>query len=315
MTKNAENRIRNARVGSSILFSGTNSASAVRPKAWVRAAALLPLSWLHAFATFLAFLAETIRYRRHVIDPNLAVTFPELSAAQRGAIRRAFYRGFGDVLVEIMKSPRLTPEEIARRVPIKNLATLQEWLAKGKPVMCVAAHVCNWEWMLLSLSAQLGYPLDAAYKPLVTKWADHELKILRSRFGARLVPAQELLSDILKRRNVPRVIALVADQEPVTSERKRWLRFLNRDTAFYVGAEEIQRITRYAVFFISMRRTARGCYEMELLPLSVAGETLPAGELTARYARLAEQQIRSSPPDWLWSHRRWKLKKPLYGAD
>jgi lauroyl/myristoyl acyltransferase len=22
-----------------------------------------------------------------------------------------------------------------------------------------------------------------------------------------------------------------------------------------------------------------------------------------------------SPADWLWSYRRWRLKKPLYGAD
>ena len=37
----------------------------------------------------------------------------------------------------------------------------------GPPVLLVAAHQCNWEWMLLALSLELGYPLDAAYKPLV----------------------------------------------------------------------------------------------------------------------------------------------------
>jgi KDO2-lipid IV(A) lauroyltransferase len=281
----------------------------------VRAVARLPVAWLYALSSFLAWVAERIRYRRHVIDPNLEVTFPDMTPAEIGATRRAFYRGFGDVLVEIIKSARITRDDLVDRVPIQNLALVQDALATGKPVICVAAHVCNWEWMLLSLSAQLGYPLDAAYKPLVTRWADYELRILRSRFGARLVPAQDLLGDILQRRNVPRVIALVADQEPVTSERKRWLPFLNRDTAFYAGTEEIQRATRYAVFFIAMSRTARGRYTIEFEQISAAGETLPVGELTARYARLAERQIRNSPPNWLWSHRRWKLKKPLYGVD
>jgi lauroyl/myristoyl acyltransferase len=27
-----------------------------------------------------------------------------------------------------------------------------------------------------------------------------------------------------------------------------------------------------------------------------------------------ERQIREAPPDWPWSHKRWKLKKSVYGA-
>ena len=66
-------------------------------------------------------------------------------------------------------------------------------LASGTPVLLVAAHQCNWEWMLLALSLELGYPLEAAYKPLVDGWAQREMLKARSRFGAQLVPAQDLL--------------------------------------------------------------------------------------------------------------------------
>ncbi len=61
-----------------------------------------------------------------------------------------------------------------------------------------------------------------------------------------------------------------------------------------------------------MRRLARGRYEMGFLPLAQDGEALAAGELTERYARLVEEQIRAAPPDWPWSHKRWKLKKSVY---
>jgi KDO2-lipid IV(A) lauroyltransferase len=64
---------------------------------------------------------------------------------------------------------------------------------------------------------------------------------LRTRFGAHLVPAKELLPDIIRRRRIVRVIAVIADQEPRSSEKRHWTRFLNRDTAFYMGAEEIAR--------------------------------------------------------------------------
>jgi len=179
-------------------------------------------------------------------------------------------------------------------------------------VLLVAAHQCNWEWMLLSLSTELGYPVDAAYKPLVNDWAEREMKKVRTRFGSRLVPAKELLPDILKRRGVVRAVAMVADQEPTTSEHKYWTQFLGRDTAFYMGPEEIARVTRFPVFFIAMRRIARGHYEMEFQPLAPCGEIGPSGALTERYARVVEQQIHAAPPDWPWSHKRWKLKRSLY---
>jgi KDO2-lipid IV(A) lauroyltransferase len=255
---------------------------------------------------------RVIPYRRHVVDANLKASFPEWDDATRERVIRDYYRGFADMLVEVMHSLRLTPDELRRRVRIVNPELVRDEVGKGKPVLIVAAHQCNWEWMLLALSTQLGVPVDAAYKPLVDNWAEIEMRKLRSRFGARLIPAQELLGDIIKQRGVPRAIAMVADQEPVSSERKHWLRFLNRDTAFFLGAEEIARTTRYAAFFIRLERTARGHYQVEFVKLAAAGEQLPPGEFTTRYAKMVEDQIRAAPADWPWSHKRWKLKKPLY---
>lgn len=285
---------------------------------WIRLFSRVPLFIWYRIASVLSFLAwKIVPYRRHVVEANLRKSFPEWDEATLERAIRDYYRGFADMLVEVMHSLRLTPESLARRVKIANPELVRDVVAPtegtGKPVLVVAAHQANWEWMLLGLSTQLGVPVDAAYKPLVDNWAEIEMRKLRGRFGARMIPAQELLGDIIRQRGSPRAIAMVADQEPVGSERKHWLRFLNRDTAFFLGAEEIARTTRYAAFFIRLRRTARGHYEAEFVPLAAAGESLAAGEFTERYARLVEEQIRSSPPDWPWSHKRWKLKKPLYG--
>jgi len=280
---------------------------------WIRVLSRVPLAFWYAFASGLAWLSwRLIPYRRHVVEANLKACFPEWSDAQRDAVIRDYYRGFADMLVEILHSLRLTRAEIERRVAFTNPQLIRDEAARGKPVLLVAAHQCNWEWMLLGLSTQLGLPVDAAYKPLVDSWAEREMLKLRGRFGAQLIPAQGLLGDIIQKRNAPRVIAMVADQEPVSSERRQWLRFLNRDTAFFLGAEEIARTTRYAAFFVRLKRVARGHYQSEFVPLAAAGEKLEPGEFTARYARLVEEQIREAPADWPWSHKRWKLKKPLY---
>jgi KDO2-lipid IV(A) lauroyltransferase len=277
--------------------------------------AALPLPLLYAFSAAIGWLAyRVVPYRAELVHNNLKLAFPEMDEKALDETKRRYYAGFADMFVEIVKSATMPAEEIRRRVRIVNLEAPRELLAQGKSVLCVAAHQCNWEWMLLGFSLELGYPVDAAYKPLVDPWAEREMKTVRSRFGCRLVPAKELLPDIIKRRGVTRAIAMVADQEPTTSEHKHWTRFLNRDTAFYMGPEEIARVTKLPVFFIVMRRVARGYYEMAFEPLAQPDEKLSHGELTERYARRVEQQIRQAPPDWPWSHKRWKLKKSLYGA-
>jgi len=295
----------------------TNATAQPRTRSawWVRALAALPLPALYAFASFLAWISYRVfPYRQHVIRENVSKAFPELDQAGIRDLMRRYYANFAQVLVEVIKAARLPASEIRRRVRIVNPEAVRESLAAGSPVLLVAAHQCNWEWMLLSLSLEFDCPVDAAYKPLVDRWAECELLKVRSRFGARLVPAQDLLPDIIRRRGVVRLIAMVADQEPTTSERRYWVRFLNRDTAFFAGPEDIARATRFPVFFVGMRRVARGCYELKLEPLAAAGESLPPGELTSRYVRLVEAQIRASPADWPWSHKRWKLKKTLYNC-
>jgi KDO2-lipid IV(A) lauroyltransferase len=289
-------------------------AARARSAWWVRLPSALPWGLLYALATALAWLAfRVFRYQQRIVRENLSIAFPELDAARLSGLVYRYYLGFAQVLVEVIKAATLPGEEIRRRVQHVGLGTVRERLAGGTPVLLVAAHQCNWEWLLLSLSLELGYPVDAAYKPLVDTWAEREMLTLRTRFGSRLVAAQGMLGDIIKRGKLARAIAMVADQEPRTSEHKHWTRFLNRDTAFYVGAEEIARVTRFPVFFVAMRRVARGHYEIECKVLATPGEALSPGELTERYARLVEAQIRAAPADWPWSHKRWKLKKSVYG--
>jgi Kdo2-lipid IVA lauroyltransferase/acyltransferase len=284
-----------------------------QPAWWVRLLARIPFGLLYGFASLLGWLSVRVYpYRLHVVRENLTKAFPDYDEVQLRAVIAGYYLSFAQMLVEIVKSAGMAPAELRRRVRIVNLELARDHLDQGQSVLLVAAHQCNWEWMLLALSLELGYPLDAAYKPLVDGWAEREMKKLRTRFGSRLVPAKDLLADIIKRRGIVRAVAMVADQEPTTSEHKHWTRFLNRDTAFYMGPEEIARVTRFPTFFMGFKRTGRGHYEMQFTPLWSKGEALAPRALIERYARLVEAQIRAAPADWPWSHKRWKLKKSLY---
>jgi KDO2-lipid IV(A) lauroyltransferase len=276
----------------------------------------LPMAALYGFSAFLYFLAYyVVRHRHAVIRDQLLQVFPTATATERTAIHKRFLRNFCDVLVEVLKSASMSPDALRTRIRILNLPAALEHLNAGQSVMFVTSHLCNWEWLLQGVTLHLGHPVDAAYKPLHDPWAERLMLGLRSRFGARLVPAKELLADFIKRRGIVRAVAMNADQAPVSTDKRYWTQFLGQDTAFYIGAEQIARAMRLPMMYLVMRRVRRGCYEVELRPLWDGREALPANAITERYARACEVDVLKSPADWLWSYRRWRLKKPLYGVD
>ncbi len=275
----------------------------------------LPWAALYAFSAFLFFLAYYVaRHRSHVIKEQLEKVYPDLSLAQREAIHKQFLKNFCDVLIEVLKSVSMSASDMRRRMHVSNIEVARQYLDAGQSIMFVTSHLCNWEWLLHGVTLQLGYPMDAAYKPLHDQWAERLMLKVRSRFGARLVPAKELLADFLRRRGVIRAVAMNADQAPVSTDQRYWTKFLGQDTAFYIGAEQIARATRLPIIYVSVRRVRRSYYEVDLRPLWDGREVTAPNAVIERYARACEVDVLKHPADWLWSYRRWRLKKPLYGA-
>jgi KDO2-lipid IV(A) lauroyltransferase len=266
----------------------------------------------HALAAVVAWLAyRALGLRRSVVRGNLARSFPEWSRAELRATEREFSRRQGEVAAEILYTPNMDEAELRRRVELANPEVLAD-AAPPRPVVLVGAHHGNWEWMLQRVALEFGDRIIALYKPIRTGPVDAWLKRMRSRFGARLVPAKSILKELARFRDAA-AIGLVGDQVPRTSPEKHWLTFLNQETAFYMGAELLGRALRSRVVMARMRRRSRSCYVLEFEPLNEAGEKLPIGEITDRYARALERWIRDDPAGWWWSHRRWKLKRGVYG--
>ena len=175
------------------------------------------------------------------------------------------------------------------RVRFVDPSPVRNRLQAGQSVMLVTSHLCNWEWLLHGVTLQLGFPVDAAYKPLHDQWAERLMLKVRSRFGARLIPAKELLADFLRRRAIVRAVAMNADQAPVSTDKRYWTQFLGQDTAFYIGAEQIARATRLPILYLLMRRVKRGYYEVEIArPLG-----RPGGRAAQRHHRTLRARLRS----------------------
>ena len=67
----------------------------------LHAVALLPFGALYVLSDALAWVAASVvRYRRRLVEANIAAAFPDKTEAERRDIVKRFYRNFTDVFVE-----------------------------------------------------------------------------------------------------------------------------------------------------------------------------------------------------------------------
>ena len=246
--------------------------------------------------------------RRAVIRDNLARSFPGLAPRALRRLRREFLRRQSELAAEVLLASRIDPGELRQRVTLANPEVLAS-AAAPRPAILAGTHMGNFEWAQLRVSLELGERLLALYKPMHNARAERWFHRMRSRFGARLVPAKSVLAQLAQFRSAS-AIGIVADQVPRSSPDRHWTAFLGQQTAFYMGPEILGRALRSQVLFADLKRVARGRYELCFVPLTAPNERLPVGTVTERYARELERAIHADPPGWWWSHRRWKLPPP-----
>jgi KDO2-lipid IV(A) lauroyltransferase len=272
------------------------------------------LRFCYAVGAFAACLGyRVIGLRRSVIRGNLVRSFPEWSSDKVRSMTREFSRRQGELVAEALCATSIGEAELRERVTITN----PQVMAPGDPprtLVLVGAHHGNFEWMLYRLSLEFPARFVGLYKPGRNARVDAWLTKRRARFGARLIAAKSVLRELAGFRDAA-AIGLIADQVPRSSPEKHWCTFLGQDTAFYMGPEMLGRALRSRVIMVRMNRLGRGRYELVCIALSERGERPASGEITGRYARALEEWIRDDPAGWWWSHRRWKLRRGMYGNE
>jgi len=274
-----------------------------------------PLPVLYAWGWILHVIVfHIVRWRRDQVASDIALAFPDKPAAERARILRESYRNIADVVMEAIWGFGASAERLAQRVTFENTSLVDAAVAARQSVVLLTPHFCNWEWLLPAGGARFGLPIDAVYQKQRLATLDRFLLDARSRFGGKPILREDFVYELMNRAGTPRGYALIADQTPPRDDKKHWSRFLNRDTAFFLGAEKVARFLDSPVLYVAMRRVGRGRYSVRLLPLAMPPFDAEAGvedtPIMERFARQLEVAIRESPADWLWLQKRWKYPKP-----
>ena len=273
----------------------------------------IPLRLLYPWSALVYFVAYYVmRWRRDDCERDVANAFPDKSARERTQIIRRAYRNLADTLVEAFWGFGASAAAIRRRVAIENPDLVQRCFEGGQSVVLLTAHYGNWEWLLLAAGVHFGIEIDVVYQPQRVAAFDAFLRRARSRFGSRLIPRKDFIYDLLSRAEQIRAYALIADQTPKhKGDPRHWTRFLNQDTAFFVGAGKIAKFLDAKVLYVKMRRVRRGYYSVRLSVIAEPPyEEVEDIQIVECYARNLERDIRESPWDWLWLQKKWKIKRP-----
>ena len=275
--------------------------------------AWLPLKVQYIISDLLFFSAfYLLKYRKKVVLLNLTNAFPDKTPQEIASISKKFYQHFCDSLVETFALLHMSKKEIRKRFRYKNPELINAFYKEGKSIIAVIGHYGNWEWNA-SLPLVIKHSVLAVYKPLRNRFMDKLFIRLRGKFGVVPVPMSAIVKKLhqFKENNQPTYSIFLTDQRPQYYHIKYWTTFLNQETPVYLGAEKIGKKLGSAIVYVKVSKIKRGYYELEFITLIEDTKNTKDFEITEKHVRILEQTIQEQPEMWLWSHRRWKHKRPV----
>jgi KDO2-lipid IV(A) lauroyltransferase len=275
----------------------------------LKAVSRLPLSVLYVISDIIFLITfYLIRYRRKVVMRNLEKSLPQKTKKELRQIERTFFRNLCDYAAETLRLLSISKKELQARVVFANADIIKEFTNKNQSVLILAAHQFNWEWLLAAGCFNLPVPVDFVYQPQASELANNFSLAIRTRFGGHAVKRETVGREALRRKQIIRATAIVADQYPGHfNHRKYWATFLGQETAFFHGIAQLASLAEAGAYFAAIKKTSRGHYEVTLIKLASPPYTDESSlGIIDRYIEESEKVIHEQPQGWLWSHKRWK---------
>ena len=270
----------------------------------------LPYLFIYLLSDFVfLILFKIIGYRKKVVFQNLKNSFPTKNDRELNSIMSKFYHHLCDVILESLKGFTISEKQLRKRLIIRNSNLINEIALNNKGVILVGGHINNWEICAQGVSLYSNHKCVAIYKPLSNKFFNSKIINSRSKYGLLLTPMKEA-RELFENSISDKAIIFGSDQSPSNPKNAYWMKFLNQDTGVLFGAEKYAVEHDLPVVYVRIFKMKRGFYEVEYELVTNESSKSKHGEITEKFTKMIEADIVKNPEYWLWSHKRWKHKKP-----
>ncbi|MBQ8810146.1 MAG: lysophospholipid acyltransferase family protein [Bacteroidales bacterium] len=284
----------------------------------------LPLKFHYFMGDILSWIAEKLlRYRTDVVWINISRSFPEMKYKELKQVYRDFYRHFGEIFAETIWFAAATYKRLFKSgiVTVTNPEEINEMFLSTPSMTVLSTHCGNWELM----GGFLGYrtssgvkvaieekQIQVVYKKLSSPVSDEVFR--RNRVAALEevgtsceIESSNILRQTLKQKDERMVYIYPTDQAPYRKAGKHPIgEFMSQPTNVMLGSVGVACKLSHSVMYMKMKRVERGRYEMTLISICRDASQLTPEELMRKYYDLLEEEIRETPANWLWTHKRWK---------
>jgi KDO2-lipid IV(A) lauroyltransferase len=246
---------------------------------------------------------------RRVVWRNLKFCFPEWSAREVVQFSKRVYQNLGVVVLEMLQTAALRPDELLKRVEIIGSEYLLGALAEKRGVVVVAGHTGGWEMAMLAVAAgfQVSATVVSRDDPL-NRFSDN----VRRRFGINTVYKKGAFPAMMQTLRQGQVVVITVDMSRGKDEVE--VRFFGKRATMTISAALLALRCRCAVVPALCHRKPDGRLALRLGPAFKVRRT---GDLRAdlqagsqRMTDAIEETIRQHPEQWLWHQKRWKVFYP-----
>jgi len=273
----------------------------------MRVLAYLPLSWVRALGWVLGrVLYGVAGSRRHVVQTNLRLCFPQLDATQLRTLSRRVFVRVSQAWLDRGWLWHGAPDKVRARLKIIGDASQ---LTGPDPVVIFAPHFVGMDAGGTAITQQLLCHITSIYTNQSNKVVDAWIRQGRLRFGSpRLFGRADGVKTIIAslRRGEP--LYLLPDMNFGPHE-SLFVPFYGVSAATVPSLSRFARLGRAKVVPVVTRMTSRG-YEVQVLP---AWSDFPTGDLKADTALMnarLQTYIDAMPDQYYWVHKRFKDRPP-----
>lgn len=197
-------------------------------------------------------------------------------------------------------------------VTITGQAHLEKARSQGKGILLLTGHLGHWELMALAAPILLDLPIGVVARKLDYLPLEKLLRDIRTRTGNHVIDkttSGEEIGRLLKKGGT---VGILLDQNSNYHEGV-YVPFFGRIACTNKGLAILALRYGATVLPAFNIRGRDGRYHIMIgPPLSVKRASNLQRDiilLTKRFNEVIESYIRKAPDNWLWVHRRWRLKK------
>jgi KDO2-lipid IV(A) lauroyltransferase len=246
-----------------------------------------------------SLLFHFIKIRRELVDKNLSIAFPTLSAKERYLISKKCYKFFSKEMIDLIKGSFWKDTSM---VKFENIQELEKALELNKGVLLVGGHLGAFDKAFASIKKK-GHKISGVAYEQNNKGSDRYFKNIRENFFTKQLYRGDNLKEILHLLKKNEIVVLLSDQN--ARHKGIDVNFFGYPCSTFSGAAVLHKRTGAPILFFDIIKQNQE-YWTSFKKINEENNR-DIASVVQEYTFAIEKSIKKDPSQYFWFHNRWRV--------